>query len=195
MKKRLRLVVCVAVASVVAGCGGGGKDQAEIEAAIEAMALAGKPSKCTEAMTATAREQLVHDPEPTALKACEAEAGAAAEHAKSVSVSNVEVKGEKATADVGFADGGFGGQVLTFSLRQVDGKWKVDQIVHYARLDAAALGRAFKRQSEEHNVLPPALARCVQGRIEKASKKEIEELTLTPVPTAESAHLVESCIR
>lgn len=196
MKKRLFYVACAAVVLAVAGCGGGsGSEQSHIEAAVEAMTLAGRPSKCTAAMTAAAREQSVHEPEPAALKSCEAEAEDPTEHATSASVSEIEIEGDTATANVRGVGGGFGGQVITVSVVRVGGEWKVDRIVRFAHLDAAALGHAFRQQSEEHHVLPPAQARCAQARIENASQAEIEELALTTIPTAKSLRLVASCVR
>jgi len=53
--------------------------------------------------------------------------------AEAVTISNVEVDGAKATAEVEFEGGGFNGQVLEVALVEAGGDWKLDQTTGFAK--------------------------------------------------------------
>lgn len=171
------VALLVAATLTIAACGGGGSDEGEIVEVIEKMATTAHPSNCTELETQRFNEQNAQRQGKAATRACEEEVKAGRELAKGAQVSNVEVDGEKATAQAEFEGGSLGSQALELALVQEDGTWKLDQVEGFATYDGKALAEAFEKGFDEH---PEGLSRkqatCIAAKIAGSSKAEAEKL-------------------
>lgn len=178
----LLLVPCLLLASALAltACGGGDSDsEGEVEVAIETSVTSTDPAKCTDLMTATFRNQNSGLRGDAALEECEEEAEDTSDDPDSVTVSEIEVDGAGATAEVAFVGGGFDGQTVAVALVEGDESWKLDEITAFADLDPEALATTLEKKFEEasEGITPTQIA-CIGDGIREAPQGEIEELLL-----------------
>jgi hypothetical protein len=180
VKKRYLLLPCLLLISALAlaACGSsGGGDEGEIEEAIETAATSNSPSKCTEVETQNFNEQSTGESGAAATKQCEKEAPEE-ENAKSVAVSNIEVEGEEATAEVAVTGSSLDGQTLELALVKEEGQWKANEITGFAKFNQEKLVEAIETQLGESEEIEPELASCIVEGIEEYSAEEAEELVL-----------------
>jgi hypothetical protein len=179
------LCSCLLLALGLSACGGGGSsdDEAQIVTTLKSTTLSPDPNRCTELNTEAYVEQTTHLKGEAALKACEekAETLQRSELPDSIKVTNVEIDGEKATADVAFVGGTFDRQVVTTGLRKEEGQWKVDELRGFAHLDRDAMAKTFERAFEEAAAtpLPAAQLRCLVEGFRNAPTKPLEELLMS----------------
>lgn len=200
MKKRLvaSLVpaLLLAFGLALAACGGGGDSsdaEEQIEETITTSVTTTDPSKCTELMTASFREQNSGLTGEEALEDCEEEAGDTSDDPDSVEVSEIEVDGSDATARVAFVGGGFDGQTLDVALVEEDEQWKLDEIEGFAELDAEALATTLEEQFEQlSDEITPEQIGCIGDGIRDASQEEVEEFLLSG-SSDKFIELAESC--
>lgn len=181
MRKRILapLALLVLAALLLSACGGGKSAEDKITETIETAATTSDPSNCTELETLRFVEQNTTEKGKAAVGACETEAESDSnEVAEGVTVSNVSVDGEKATAKVKFEGGSLGSQTLEMALVEEEGTWKVDYVEGFAAYDGKALGEAFEKQfeAEEPQELEPEQAKCIANKIAGLSKPEAEEV-------------------
>src|ERR1700761_2155216 len=104
VKKYLVLpLLLLAAALALTACGGGssgGGEEAAVEEAIEESATSTDPSKCTELQTALFNETETGEKGAEATKTCEEEVEKEENVTEAVTVSEVKVNGETATAAV-----------------------------------------------------------------------------------------------
>ena len=113
------------------------------------------------------------------MKACEKEAVETKGQSKSVTVSEVEVDGSKATADAAIAGGNFDGQTVEVAVVKEGDQWKVNELTGFAKLDKAKVVDVFAREfAKPSSGVSKSLANCVTEGLEEASKSEFEELLL-----------------
>lgn len=176
----LLLVPCLVLALAFAACGGDDSDSdGEIEAAIETSVTSTDPAKCTDLMTATFRNQNSGLSGDAALEECEEEAEDTSDDPDSVTVSEIEVDGADASAEVAFVGGGFDGQTVAVALIEGDGGWKLDEITGFADLDPEALATTLEGKFEEASEeITPSQIACIGDGIREAPQAEIEELLL-----------------
>jgi ABC-type glycerol-3-phosphate transport system substrate-binding protein len=184
LKFRHLLLPCLLLLSALAlaACGGGGSDSGDedaVEAAIVRSATTADPANCTEVETQAFVEQSSDEKGAKALEECEKEATDASNNAKTVKVTKIKIDGDEATADAAITGGGFDGQVISISLVEEDGSWKLDQLTGFAKLDTARLGKVFGEKLEETGELTPEQTSCIIEGVEAASKAEAEELVLS----------------
>lgn len=174
--RKLLLLPCLIIISAVAlaACGSSNDDTGKIEEAIETSATSTDPSKCTEVETQHFVEQSNQEQGPAALKECEREAkkgeGAAAD---SVVVSNVEVDGSQATAQVALTGGTFNGQAVEVEMVEEDGQWKANELTRFTEFDKEKFLAAIESQLGGAG---KGFSACLIGKFEKLSQDEIEEL-------------------
>ncbi|HEY2479355.1 MAG TPA: hypothetical protein VGI17_11585 [Solirubrobacterales bacterium] len=200
MKKSLLLLPCVLIAAALAlsACGGGSSssggsgDETAIEGAIETAATSTDPSKCTEVQTQKFNEAETGTSGKASLKACEQEAEEDESPAESVTVSNVEVDGETATAQVEVGGGALNSQGIELELAKEEGNWKLNQFLQFTNFDAKALGEGLEEKLLEENGISASLAKCISEGVAGISQSDAEELAfesnLEPIEK-----LVESC--
>jgi hypothetical protein len=195
LKKLHLLLPCLLIASAFAltacGSSSGSSDEGQIEEAIQT-ATKPDPADCTKFQTQAFVEQSSDETGKAAIKSCEKEAEEPTNTAESVTVTNVEVDGSKATADAAFVGSGFDGQTLTVALVEEGGRWKLDKVTGFAKLDKPALEKTFEKEFEASEELNKAQIGCIVGGIGKASQTEIEELLLSGSSKA-FVELAEGC--
>jgi hypothetical protein len=201
LKKTLWMLPLVLIASALAlaACGGGGSsssgggdDEAAIEETIEQSATSTDPAKCTELQTEEFNEQDHSVPAKEALKACESAAEEGEAPAESVSVSNVKVNGDTATADAELEGSALNGQSVEVELAKEGGDWKLNKFLGFAKYDAAGLAKAFEEELENQEEIKPGMAKCLAEGIAKMSQPEAEALAFE-ASTEGIEGLVETC--
>jgi hypothetical protein len=197
LKKRYLLFPCLLIVSALflAACGGSGDNaEAEIEDAIETSATVNDPANCTELETLNFSEQSSTETGKAALKACEAEAEEEdGSKAKSVAVSEVEVDGEKATAQAAVTGGSLEGQTVAIALVEEDGQWKLDELTGFVDFDQGEIASQFKAQLEKGGEVEPEAIACIVAGLKEAPPEEAEELVLSG-DSAPIEELAESCL-
>jgi ABC-type glycerol-3-phosphate transport system substrate-binding protein len=169
----------LALALGLAACGSSESDEDKIVDVIETSATSDDPASCTELITQTFLDQIEDGEGAAALKECEEDAADTSDNPDSVEVTEVEVDGTAATANVAFAGGGFDGQTLTIALVDEDGDWKLDEITGFAEFDQAALVQSFEDQlAEEEGAIDPEIGACIIESLEELEQEEFEELLL-----------------
>ncbi len=181
MLKRSLVLACLLIASALAlaACGSGNGDESQIEEAVETSATSTDPANCKKFSTQQFMEQTAQSEGAEAVKTCEKEASNN-EGAESVTVSNVEVEGSKATADAALTGGGFNGQEVEVALVKEGDQWKLDEIAGFTKFDEAkvieTLEKGFAEPSSE---VSKSLASCIVKSFEEAPQPEFEEALLS----------------
>ncbi len=177
---RLRLVVpLLLIASVLAlaACGGGSDETAKVEEVVETSATSTDPADCKKLETKGFMEQVSQERGRAALAECEEEAENG-ENAESVEISNVEVAGAGATADVVLSGGGASleGQTLKVALVKDGDQWKLNEVVEFAKFDKAKLVEGVEKEIEKSGELSSKFAACFIEAFKRADQAEVEEL-------------------
>jgi hypothetical protein len=179
VKKRALVPVAllVVVAATVTACGGGESAEDKIVGVVETAETTANPRNCTALQTLRFNEQVTQKSGKAATKACEAERREGPAQAKAVTVSNVSVNDERATAEVAFKGGPLDSQTLDMALVEAEGDWKIDRVEGFAHYNGKALGAAFKKRLEElPKGLGPKQAKCIARKVAESSEAEAEEL-------------------
>jgi hypothetical protein len=182
VKKSLLLLPLVLIAALaLSACGGGGSsssggdDEGAIVTAIEKSATANDPAKCTEFQTLAFNEQEKATSGKEATEICEEEAEGQSSPAKSVEVSNVNVEGEKATAEATIGGSALNDQTVELELVEEGGNWKLNQFLQFTKFSAKALGESFEKEFDAaEQEVSPARAKCIAEGIGKLTQKEAE---------------------
>ena len=184
-------LLLLAAALALSACGGsspGGGEEAKVEEAIEESATSSDPSKCTEFQTAAFNENESGQKGAAATKACEEETEAKEDEAETVTVSNVKVDGESATAEVEVTGSGLNGQELEVELAKEGGDWKMNELVGFTKFDGAAFAETLEEKIGEEEGISPELAKCVSESLGSVSQEEAEmivfEKNLEPLEEA-----------
>jgi hypothetical protein len=174
-------IALIAMAMALTACGGGsssssgGGEETAIEEAIETSATSTDPSKCSEVQTEAFNEAETGETGAAALKTCEEEVEAGDEPAESVTVSNVEIEGESATAQVEVEGGPLDGQGVELELAD-EGGWKLNEFVALTNYEGAELAEVLEESLNEEEGVSPALAKCVAEGVAEMSKQEAEAM-------------------
>lgn len=164
----LLAAVLFALASGLYACGDSASDEERVAGTIEAASAHAEPEDCTELMTQAYVEQMTADEGVEAVEGCEENAGSAS---PPVEVSEIEVDGSNATADVTYSKGdfAFAGQTLTVALVEEDGGWKLDRNVRFAKLDQRKVVNSLAEGWGS-----PAVEDCIRQALEEWSRSELE---------------------
>ncbi|HEX5592472.1 MAG TPA: hypothetical protein VFX35_03880 [Solirubrobacterales bacterium] len=184
----------LALALGLAACGGGGEsDEDKIVSTIEESATSTDPAICEETQTQAFMEQTTSAGGAAAVKACEEETKEeAGNDPDSVTVSEVEIDGDTATANAEFKGGTFDAQTLELALVEDEGDWKIDELAGFAEFDAEGLVAAFAEQIEAEPGIEPETASCLVEGIEELSDSELESIVVEN-NTEVFGELSESC--
>ncbi|HVT00160.1 MAG TPA: hypothetical protein VHE08_06555 [Solirubrobacterales bacterium] len=197
MRRILVALALIALAALaIAACGGGSGDETAITETIETAATTADPGNCTELQTLRFNEQNSATEGKGATRACEEEARRNhAEVAEAVTVSNISVEGEDATAEVELEGGALNSQTIEMALVEEGGDWKLDQIEGFASYDGEALAEAFEKvYEEEARGLSKEQISCIGGRIGELNQEGAEVMFLSGSPAGAIA-LAKSCGR
>jgi len=181
-KKRNFLLgfLLIVSAFALAACGSSESDEDKVVDVIETSVTSNDPADCTTLVTQAFVEQGSDESGKAAIKDCEEEAEDEEETAESAEVTDVEVDGEKATANVAISGGGFDGQTVSVAVVKDGDQWKLDEITSIVKLDNAALAKTLETQFEDPEVkLSEAAIECIVGTVEEADTGEVEELLLS----------------
>ncbi|MGN6259075.1 MAG: hypothetical protein ACTHN3_15235 [Solirubrobacterales bacterium] len=179
--QRLRLLLLPVLLISVFGltaCGGGESDEEKIVSMIERSATSTDPANCKETQTLAFMEQTSGGTGKEAEKECEEETKSGEDNPKAVNVSEVEVNGEKATANVEFEGGNFNGQTVEVALVEEEGKWKLNELTGFAKFDPTQLVAALAKKLEEEPNIEPKTAGCIVEGIEELPDSELESLVV-----------------
>ena len=194
MKKRLLLIplMLLGLALLISACGGGESDEDKITNAIETAATSTDPAVCKETQTLGFMEQTNSGTGKEAEKECEEEAKEAENNPDSVSVSDIKVEGEDATAAVEFEGGNFDGQTMEIALVEEDGDWKLDEMTGFVNFDPAPIIKTLQEQLEKEASIEPQVTSCIVEGLEELPEEEFEKLVIenNSQPIVE---LAESC--
>ena len=196
MQKRHLLLPCLLLISALAlvacgGSSGGSGDESQIEEAIETSATSTKPSACKEFSTQQFMEQSTSTEGAAAVKQCE-ENAKDEEEAEKAEVSEVEVEGSEATADVMLTGGSLNGQGVEIALVKEGSDWKLNELVGFTELDAGALAESIGEGLTEQGGGVAKIAPCIEEKFEVAEQSEIEELVISGSRTPVE-ELAEEC--
>lgn len=183
----------LAFALGLAACGGGGEsDEDKIASTIETAATSSDPAVCDKTQTISFMEQTTGSSGKDAEKECEAETKSADDNPDSVTVSEVKVDGDSATANAEFKGGSFDAQTLELALVEEDGDWKLDELSGFAKFDADSLVSSFAEQIENEPGIEPETASCFVEGFEGLSDSELESVVLED-NTEVFGEIAESC--
>lgn len=183
MRKLHLLLLPAAMLALVFGlvaCGGsdGGGDEDKVAETIETAATSTDSSVCAETQTLAFMEQTTGSSGKQAEKQCEEEAEAGENQPDSVTVSEVEVDGESATANAEFKGGDLDAQTLEIALVEEDGDWKLDEVAGFAEFDSEGFVDTVAEQIENEPGVDQKTADCFVEGIEELSDAEMESVVL-----------------
>lgn len=176
------LCAALALSLAVAACGddNGGSDEDQITTAIEQSATGTDPSICTEYQTQAFTEQTEFASGEEAVTACEESVD---ENADSVEVSNIQVDGDTATAEVAVTGGTLDSQTIEVALVKEDDAWKLDQFTGFVDFNPAPVIAAIvDRIRSGQGGAPPGIADCVVQQLQQVSADDLEQLYLSGDP-------------
>jgi len=184
-QRPLPLVLALMFFSVIflAACGGGESQDEKVEEAIRTSVEAEVPAICPAMETATMQKQ-VHEHLIGALEACEA-GDTGKSSVESIKVSDVNVEGESATADVAIKGGNLAGQTVMMALNKHSGQWQIHRVAAFKHYDRRALLNAFM-EGVDAVAKTPAEKRfgaCVVHELRNESQRQIKRLMLNPAPS------------
>ena len=180
MGKRVIAMLAAALLATfaLAACGGddnddnGGADEGQITKAIEAAAVSGDPSACTQYETQNFVEQTNDGTGAAAVKSCEKDADSSV--ADSVDVSEIEVDGSSATAKAAVTGSIFDGQTLDLALVKDGDQWKLDKFNGFEDFDKDKIVDGFTEQLKQDGSIPPAAVDCITQQFQNADDETIE---------------------
>jgi ABC-type oligopeptide transport system substrate-binding subunit len=180
--RRIQLVAFAAalvMASLaISACGGSGQsqDQKDISAAIDKGATSGDPAACTEVQTANFNAQTNGgNGDPTAQ--CQKTAAQTA--AKSVDVTNVNVTGSTATADVAATGSILDGQTIEIGLVKDGSRWKLDKVNSFTKFDRTKFVAALEQRLASSSGIPASALSCLKQQFNTASDAQLQAVLLT----------------
>jgi hypothetical protein len=115
-----------------------------------------------------------------AIESCEEDAENDSGDPDSVKVTDVQVQGSDATADVAFSGGNFDGSTLRVALVEEDDGWKLDETTEFVDFDREGLLKALEESFGEEEFSPKEakLAECILGAFGARSDQGLEEVFL-----------------
>jgi hypothetical protein len=142
-------------------------DEDDITAAIETGATSTDPSKCTEVQTENFANQT-----DGSIKECQKNVEDAV--ADSVDVSNIEVDGDKATADAAVTGSTFDGQTLQLALVKDGDQWKVDEFSGFTDFDRETFIASLLNEIKSDPSTPAEAVTCLEQQFKSATDEQLQ---------------------
>lgn len=179
MRPSIAVSLCLALAALaLPACGGGKSDEDQISDAIVQTVTTTSKENCTDLQTQRFDEQVTFESGADAVKSCSDPDSN--EPADSAQVSNVQVDGDAATADVAIKGSTFDGQTVKVSLVKQGDQWKLDHIDDFVNFDQQKFADSFaKSATEGKNPLTQAQASCVASGFANASAGAVKTVVLS----------------
>lgn len=196
------LIAALAALLAVAGCGGssgssstsgGTSDESQIKDAISTSVTSNDPADCTRLETLTFMGQIHFTAGPAAVKACQRDAPDTSDDPDSVTVTNVDVHGTNATADVTFHGGGFDGSTLSMALVKQGDQWKLDQITAIPKFDLARFETAFTQRLNRNQQAPAQAVQCIRDQLNQAGPDTVKTALISG-DSSQLLNLIGPCI-
>lgn len=184
----LWVVAGLAAVLVLAGCGGSGDDgttgttggeEAQITSAISTSVTSTDPADCVRLETQRFVEQIHFTQGASAVKACQQDAPDTSDDPDSVDVTDIQVNGANATANVAFHGGGFDGSTLTMALVKDGDQWKLDQITAVPTFDIDAFEQAFTQRLSKQQGVSAAGTACITRALESAGPDVVKQALIS----------------
>jgi hypothetical protein len=173
-----------------AGCGGSGDsttaasgDEAQITSAISTSVTSTDPADCIKLETQRFLEQIHFTQGSGAVKACQQDAPDTSDDPDSVDVTDIQVNGADATANVAFHGGGFDGSTLTMGLVKDGDQWKLDQITAVPTFDIDAFEQAFTQRLSKQQGVTAAGTACISRAFESAGPDVVKQALISGDPS------------
>jgi hypothetical protein len=173
----------ILAALALAACGSSdnnSQDDQDISAVITRAATSGDPAACTDSQTQRFTDQTSGDQGPGAAAVKSCEQNAADSVSDSAKTTNIEVDGDKATAEATFTGGAVDGQTLKLDLVKEDGKWKVDQLTGFVNFNRQAFNASFESQIATDSSIPAQVVGCIKQQVEGATDEQLQAVFLNP---------------
>jgi len=171
------LAVAVLVLALAA-CGGGGDDEGDIADVIQTSLKSTDPANCTKLATQQFVNQTDFSTGEQAIKECQDAAADTSDNPDSVEVTQIEVDGDNAAANVSFTGGSFGGSTLAVALVKDGEGWKLDKITDIVNLDVATFKQAFADRVAASGDASAQVKACITQAIQGASADQIKQALL-----------------
>jgi hypothetical protein len=186
-------ILLIAAMSPLAGCGGGNSDEDQINDVITTAATTNADSNCTELETRRFLEQIEFETGEAAVQSCKSSGPES--NADSVDVSNIEIDGNTATADVAVTGAAFDGQTIKVSLVKQGDQWKIDHFDSFVEFDQQALAEAFAENVQQgKDPGTAAQGKCVRDKINAAPAGAVQTAVLSGNSDAFGA-LIGACFQ
>jgi hypothetical protein len=189
VKKSLLILPLALLAAALAltACGGGGSssgstssgaggEEGVIEEVIIGSATDTDPASCTELQTEEFTEQEQGTTGKAAVEQCEKGKENEENVSEAVTVSNIKIEGESATAEAKVEGSGLNGQTLELELTKEEGDWKLAHFAGFAKFDSAALAKALEEELENQPGVQPAEVKCLGEAFGGLSQEEAESV-------------------
>lgn len=191
-------ILTLGLAGALSACGGGGEsDEAKIEQTIEKAALSANPADCEKYGTLRWMEETTFTKGAEAKKKCEEQAPEETGRPHSVTVTNLDVHGTEATANVAFSGGKFNSDTAVVTLVESEGNWKLDHLVGFVTFNSTPLVDALAEQLRKEPGITPEEVNCVVENVRAIPSSELEHMILSgnTHPVIEAAESCESSHR
>ena len=182
-------LLLIVAAFALVGCGGGddtdtaasggSDDDAQITQVITTATTTTSRANCMNLMTTRFVNQNSAKTGAAAIQDC-ATNDPGETDADSVDVSNIQVDGDKATANVAITGSVYDGQTLGVSLVKEDDQWKLDHVDSFVQYDAGALADAFaKSLGGPNGDLTPTQIKCITTVVRTAPPQTVQTALLS----------------
>lgn len=175
-------IAAIVVAAVLAAGGGGGGtcDLDQVACVIETASKPTDPADCAKLETQSYLEQTTFRTGSQAIASCRSNALDTANDPDSVDVSSdVQISGDRATAEASFNGGFYDGQTQVLALVKAGGGWKIDRIERFKDFDLQGFIEAFEKTAPyAEEPLTPPQAKCVAGQLGQMEASTVEAAIL-----------------